>query len=521
MNDLIIRGGLVIDGSGAASTRADIAIQGNHIAGIGNYAGMAAKEILDAEGLVVSPGFIDAHAHSDTAFLLDSSSASKLYQGITTEISGNCGESPFPYSPSNLSSDDPKHCVSFDNFVKQFERGRYTMATHQAMLVGHGTLRTAVMGYENRKPSSHELEQMKALLCQDLNDGAWGMSLGLEYSPGFFAETEELRELGRVVKRYNGLLPCHLRSEGLHIDEALQELFEIGRTTGVHVHVSHLKLDNFHVHGRARDVWNIIKRARQEGVYITVDMYPYTAAGTTLSIRCPHWCLEGSDEMIVQHLNGNRREEVISSLRAHYYNADRAETCLISDDFGFWPDIVGKTLREIAEDILNTEDYAEAAAEVLTHTRGKAWCVFFVMSEQDMLYFLSQDTMIGSDGYALSGDPRRVPGRPHPRSYGAIPEFFRLCRVNKLCSLEEAVRRVTSLPAGNIGLTHRGLIKPGYAADITVFDPEKIAPCATYLNPVQLATGVQHVILDGQMALKNGEQTDVRAGRFLRKTFES
>ena len=519
MEDLIIRGGLVVDGSGAAGVRADVAVSGGRITGIGDYSGAAAGEILDAEGLAVAPGFIDAHAHSDTAFLLDSSGASKLYQGITTEISGNCGSSPFPYPPE-AAAEEPWDCASFDAFVRQFEGSGRAMAANQAMLVGHGTLRAAVMGYEDRRPTGAELERMKALLRQDLRDGAWGMSLGLEYAPGFFAGQEELRELARVVREYDGLVPCHMRSEGLHIGEALEELIGIGRETGAHVHVSHLKLDHFSVHGRAAAVWETIEQARREGVRITADLYPYTASSTTLSIRCPHWSLEGGDEMVVRHLNGDRRPEILASLRAHYFNAERAETCLVSNDCGFWPEIVGKTLREIAEDMLHTDDYAEAAAEILTRTRGGAWCVFFVMSERDMLYFLSRDTMIGSDGRALSGDPELVRGRPHPRNYGAVAEFFRLNRLHGLCSLEEAVRRVTSLPAGNIGMTRRGLLKPGYAADITVFDPETIAPRATYMAPVQLAAGVRHVVVGGRTALKDGAQTDVRAGRFLRKNRE-
>ena len=520
MEDLIIRGGTVVDGSGAPGFRSDVAVRDGRITGIGVFSGTAAKETLDAGGLTVSPGFIDAHAHSDTAFLLDSSCASKLYQGITTEISGNCGSSPFPFPPEQETADVPLRCASFDAFVRRFGSGGYSMATHQLMLVGHGTLRASVMGYADRRPSAGELERMKALLDRDLKAGAWGMSLGLEYAPGFFAEGDELRELARVVRKYDGLVPCHLRSEGLRIGAALRELFGIGRETGAHVHVSHLKLDHRSVHGQAEAVWNAVEQARLEGVRVTADVYPYAASNTTLSIRCPHWCLEGGDEMVVRHLRGDRRGEILACLRAHYATPEQAETCLVSNDFGYWPEIVGKTLRSVAEDLLKTGDYAEAAAEILTRTQGKAWCVFFVMDERDMRCFLSHETMIGSDGSALPGDPDRVPGSPHPRYYGAIAEFFRLNRLHRFCSVEQAVRRVTSLPAGNIGLARRGLIKPGYAADITVFDPETIAPRATYREPVQLAAGVRHVVVNGQTALKDGRQTDRRAGRFLRKTEE-
>lgn len=524
MEDLIIRGGLVVDGSGAPARRADVMVSGGLISGIGNYQdaveAVDARRILDASGMVVAPGFIDCHAHSDLSFLQDDSCASKLYQGITTEISGNCGDSPFPAPPVRRPAEDEWHLASFDRFVRKFEEGGYKMGTHQVMLIGHGTLRADVMGLEDRAPTQDELNQMKTLLRRDLADGAWGMSLGLEYAPGFFADVDELAELGKVVKEFDGFLPCHMRSEGLKIDEALQELIEVGRRSGAHVHVSHLKIDNYKVHGRAREVWERIEAARRSGISITADLYPYTASSTTLSIRCPSWSLEGGAEKLVERLQGERRGEILESIRSHYFNAERAETCLISDDAGYWPEIVGKTLRAVAEELLDTTDYAEAAAEILVRTHGRAWCIFFVMSEADMLYFLSQETAIGSDGSALSGDPGKVSGHPHPRYFGAIDEFFRLNRVHHFCSLEEAVRRVTSLPAGYVGLKRRGLLKAGMAADITVFDPEMIAPRATYQDPVQLSVGVRHVVIDGMVALENGVQKDVRAGRFLRKTEE-
>ena len=208
----------------------------------------------------------------------------------------------------------------------------------------------------------------------------------------------------------------------------------------------------------------------------------------------------------------------MDGIRWHYPDADRAETCLFSDDGGCWPDIVGKTLKEVAENLLRTRDYAEAAAQVIEKTRAQAWCVFFVMSEEDMLYFLSRDVSVGSDGRAMSADPVKVGSKPHPRSYGAIAEFFRLAREKRLCTTEEAVNRVTLKTALRFGMTDRGVIAAGKAADITVFDPDTIAPRATWLEPVQLAAGVRHVIVNGIIALKDGVQTKMRAGRFLRKS---
>lgn len=528
MQDIILRGGTVIDGTGAPRFRADVAVKDGVITSIGDLSAMEAKKNLDATGLMVAPGFIDAHSHSDTSFLRDSSGASKLFQGVTTEVSGQCGSSPFPALPqrmkktsADLTEDDGHwYFQSFDDFVKKFEASGHKMAVNQAILVGHGSLRAGTIGYEDRQVTPEELEQMKELLRRDLRDGAWGMSLGLEYSPGFFASAEELRELGKVVKEYDGLIPCHMRNEGVHIDEAIEELLSVGRTSGVHVHVSHLKVDNFRVHGRAKEVWAILEKARAEGVNVTADMYPFTASCTSLTIRCPKWSQEGGSRAVVDFLQGPRRQEVIEGIRTHYFNAERAETCLFNGDGGgLWPEIVGKTLRYVAEEYLHTTDYAEAAAEVLIRTQGRAGCIFFVMSEEDMLYFLSQDVGIGSDGYAYSGDPEKVPGKPHPRSYAAISEFFRLAREHKLCSLEEAVRRVTSKGADMIGMTDRGVLEVGKVADITVFDPETIGPRATYLDSIQLSRGVQHVVIAGGVAMENGVQTDLRAGKFLRKKY--
>ncbi len=516
MFDIIIRGGVIVDGSGAKAFRGDIAVKDGIIAAIGEINGDA-KEIIDASGLVVAPGFMDSHAHSDTSFLKDSSCASKLSQGITTEVTGQCGSSPFPALPERLDKNDEWHMPSFKAFVDKFEREGCQMAVNQAILVGHGSLRAGVMGYDDRKPTDEELETMKRLLRRDLEAGAWGMSLGLEYSPGFFASSDELNELGKVVAEYDGFVPCHMRNEGAEIDGAIEELLNVGRASGVHVHVSHIKVDNFRVHGRASEVWRRIENARADGVNVTADMYPYIASCTGLTIRCPKWSQEGGSAALVERLKGERRAEIVEGIRSHYFNAERAETCLFSDDEGYWPEIVGKTLRYVAEEYLHTTDYAEAAAEVLVRTEGHAGCIFFVMSEEDMLYFLSQDVGIGSDGWALSGDPDKVNYKPHPRSYGAVTEFFRLSRKHGICSLEEAVRRVTSKAADMLGMTDRGTLKIGNAADITVFDPETIAPTATYLEPVSLSNGVRHVVVNGAVALRDGRQTEVRNGRFLVK----
>ena len=493
--DLIVRGATVIDGTGRPGFRGDIAVSGGKILAVGDCSGLRGREEIDAAGLTCAPGFIDAHAHSDTMFMQDDSGASKLYQGVTTEISGNCGYSPFPAPEGNQSA---RRFASYADFLRAFSENGSRMAVNQALLAGHGSLRETVVGESARPATPKEMERMQHLLRRDLEAGALGLSLGLEYAPGCFAGQEELNALGAVVKEAGGVVTCHMRSEGLHIFDAIDELAQVGRVSGAsgasgaHVHISHLKIDHYSVHGQAPAVWAHIEKLRQEGINITADAYPYTASATSLTIRCPRWSLDGGEEALLGFLAGPRRGEVVEGIRSHYFNARRAETCLFSDGGGLWPEIVGKTLRFVAEEMLHTQDYAEAAAVVLERTKARAKGVFFVMSEEDMLFFLGKDICIGSDGYALPADPQKVKSLPHPRSYGAIAEFLRLAREKKICSLEEAVRRVTSKPADTFGLADRGRIAPGKAAD-------------------------QWVIVGGKIALREGRQTEERAGFFLRK----
>ena len=284
MNDIIIRGGLVLDGTGAPGFRADVGIKDGVIAEIGDLRNQAAEKVLETEGFAVAPGFIDSHAHSDTSFLEDDSCASKVYQGITTEITGQCGDSPFPAPKENQ-----RQCGSFERFTDRFEQNNCRMAVNQAIMCGHGSLRETVMGCGDRAATEKELEEMKALLRSELESGAWGLSLGLEYAPGFFANADELSALAEVAGAHDCPVTCHMRNEGLHILEAIDELAGIGRASGAHVHISHLKLDHYSVHGQAERIWAHIEKLRHEGIRLTADMYPYTASATGLSIRCPKW----------------------------------------------------------------------------------------------------------------------------------------------------------------------------------------------------------------------------------------
>ncbi|MBQ4157564.1 MAG: D-aminoacylase [Clostridia bacterium] len=518
MDKILIRGGWVIDGTGKDRYSADVLVENGVITKIGTIDSADNVKVLNADGMIVSPGFIDAHAHSDTCFLSDDSYAAKLYQGITTEISGQCGDSPFPCSADRISNDQENFSgESFSDFVRRFHESGYKMAVNQAMLIGHGALRACVMGYEDRKPTDDEQKNMEKLLRQSLLEGAWGMSLGLEYSPGFFAGGEELAHLASIVREFDGLVPCHMRNEGIYISDAIDELCEIGKRSSARVHISHLKLDNFRVHGQAEKVWKKIEEMKESGVQISADMYPFTASCTSLSIRCPKWSREGGNDALLKRLTGEAREKVIDGIREHYFSKERAKTCMINDDGGCWPEIVSKTLDVIAEEYLHTDDYAAAAAEILIRTKGRAGCIFFVMSEEDMMYFLRRNVGIGSDGWAYSGDEAKVKSKPHPRSYAAISRFFEIARETGMCTLEEAVYRVTKKCADMIGFTDRGVLGEGYKADICVFDENDIGASSTYLTPVALSKGVMHVLVNGKIALENGRQTEERAGEYLKK----
>lgn len=430
MDDIIIRGGLVVDGSGEPGFRADVAVKDGRIRAIGDLSGEKAARELDASGLAVAPGFFDAHCHSDTTFLLDSSGAAKLYQGVTTEVCGQCGFSPFPALPEHLAEVDPGegvdqswYCASFRDFAKRWRTAAGSWASIWRPLRATARCGPAFWAMPTGPLPTKSCAPCRSCCGRIWRPACWGLSLGLEYSPGCFADQKEFAALGRVLKEYDAFLPAHLRNEGEKLPQAIDELLSVGRETGVHVHISHLKLDNYRVHGTAPAIWKRIADAKAAGVNVTADMYPYDACCTYLNNRCPKWALEGGNGAVEQVLAGPRRQEVLDYIRDVYYpNAQRAATCLIQDDAGFWPEIVGHTLQEIADDMLHM-DYPEAAAEILTRTHGLANCIFFVISEEDMLYFLQQDIGIGSDGYSYPDDPKRSPACPIPAPSAPSPAF--------------------------------------------------------------------------------------------------
>lgn len=522
MQDVIIQNGTIIDGTGGPAFSGGVAVRDGLITAVGDVAALEAKRVIDAAGRAIAPGFIDAHCHSDLSFLRDDRSESRIYQGVTTEACGQCGGTYFPCLPGHIpaistATDAPEidewAAESFADFLAHAAREGKRMSTNLCQLVGHGTLRAGVMGYDDRAPTAAELAEMQRLLERDLACGAFGLSLGLEYTPGCFAKPGELHALSEVVRAHDSLVTVHMRSEGDFLIEAIHEVLDIGRATGARVHISHLKIDRPHLWGKAPDIWRLIQDAREAGVQVSADMYPYEASATGITNRCPKWAIEGGVERAAELLMGRRREEILSHLRMRFPDRTQAERCLIASTYGVLPEADGRNLHEVAA--LLGLPYAEAAAELIVRTRGNTSCIFFVMDLRDVEYFLRQDTGICSDGYGYPFDPALVSGRPHPRSYGAFTRFLRLRRERALCTLPEAVRRITGKAADMLRLSDRGRLQAGLAADITVFDPETIADMATYLDPFQKPVGVDWVLVNGLVALENGVQTGVRAGRHL------
>lgn len=525
MYDILLKNGLVFDGTGTKGYRADVAVENGKIAAIAEHidAGLAA-ETVDVAGLIVAPGFIDIHSHSDVCFINDERCEAKLYQGVTSELSGQCGGSVFPCLPENKEKlsgigKTKKGSVlacSLEEFVRGVEARGERMSTNQLPLVGHGTLRAGVIGYEDRKATAEELMTMRRLLAADMATGAWGMSLGLGYTPGLSADQSELCELGLEVAPYDGIITSHMRNQGEGTPASVEEMCAINRYSGARVHIAHYKASGEACHGRAPEWVDLVHRARANGVSITADLYPYTAASSGITNSFPKWSIKGGKKHVLEILDGEERDRLIGELEEKFSTAEKAEKLLVVHTNGVFPDADGKTLEQISRAWGMSRVDALVRLTVGTKTRAK--CVSFSMSEKDVDYMLAQnDFSIGSDGSCYSFDPALNKGKPHPRSFGTFPRFLRLAREKGFCTPEIAVRRISGQSADYIGIKDRGYIKTGLVADIAVFDWDRVTDKATYENPFQKPEGIVHVLMDGKFALRNGVQTEQRLGKILLK----
>lgn len=528
MYDLILKNGLVADGSRAKPYRADICIQNGRIAKIAGQTDEKAKRVLDVAGLVVAPGFIDIHSHSDACPLVDYPVESKLCQGVTTEITGNCGISILPNTPECWRANQeyffnqlelPAGGLSLEGLYDLNDYSR-AVADHgctgnYGQLIGHGTLRGAVMGFVDRDPTPEEMERLKDLLRRELESGAFGMSLGLIYPPSSFCKTEELVELAKVLKEHDALLTVHMRSEGPRIFQAVDEMLDITRRSGVHLQISHLKLMGKPQWGRAEELLAKLQAAREEGMTITCDQYPYTATSTSMTALLPHWAHDGGVPALLQRLK-EPTQRLKEETGVEMENRGGPASILVSGTHGYHPEWEGKTVEQLSQEF--QMDPVDTVIRVLEQCGSSVACIYFCINKEDMLRIMSDmDICVGSDGYNFSYDRSITRTDPHPRSFGTFPRFLRLVREHKLMPLEDAVHKITGLPAQILGLADRGILREGAAADITVFDPEEVRDCSEFTDSVKAPEGIHYVLVGGNVVLQNGRSMECRTGGVLKK----
>jgi len=528
--DVIIRNGRIIDGSGNPWVSGDVAIRGDRIAAIGNLAGADAKRVIDAKDLVVAPGFIDMLGQSEMALLIDNRSLSKLSQGITTEITGE-GASVAPQNQRTLAQLQPGldqyHLkVDWSTLAEYFARlEKSGTPLNIGTYVGAAQIREMILGDENRVPTPDELEQMKALVAQAMQDGAFGISTALIYPPGHYAKTEELIELAKVVSRYGGVYASHMRSEGQTEGAAIDEALRIGQEAHLPVEIFHLKVIGKPRWGSMPKIVAKIQGARDAGQDVSADMYPYVAGGTALASSLPPWVAEGGTQKLLERLKDPQTRARIKREMATehpdwenlYLGSGGASGVLISGIEN--PDLKkcdGQTLAQIAAS--QNKAPLDALFDLVLADKAQTGALYFIANENDLRYGLKQSwTSIGLDASELSMDGPLFEPHSHPRAFGSMPRLLgHYVRDEHLLLLEQAIRKITSLPAQRERLRDRGLLKVGYFADVTVFDPAIIRDKSTYETPSVLSEGVKYVFVNGQLEYDDGHLTGMKAGVILR-----
>jgi len=528
---LIISNGVVIDGTGNPWFRADIGVRGDRITRIGNLAREKAARRIDAKGLVVTPGFIDIHTHSDLALVVDGRAEAHILQGVTTSVTGNCGTSAAPATEDTLSlmasigiggakREDLEWRSPADYLTVLEKKG---VSTNVAALVGHGTVRNCVMGFRAGKPSPEELSRMKDLVRDAMEAGYFGMSTGLVYTPGVYADTDEIAELASVVGEYDGVYATHIRGENDTVMEALDEALEVGKRAGVGVQVSHLKAMGRHMWGKSTDLLASIERARKEGLDVTFDQYPYNASATGLSAVLPPWAQEGGRDEFMRRLRdksarARMREDILNGTGdwVSMHKGVGWENILVTQCPD--PSFEGKSVAEIAAE--QGKDGFDACFDLLLEFEGKPRMVYFTIGDEDLERIMRHPAgMVGSDSSTSHIEGPLAVGKPHPRTFGTFVRVLgRYVREKGTITLEEAVRRMTSAPAQKLRLMDRGLLRPGMKADIVVFDPDTVADTATYEKPYSYAVGVSTVVVNGQVVVDDGQHTGALAGEVLRRS---
>lgn len=497
--DLIIRGGKVVDGSGNPWYHADIAIKNDRIAEIGQLSNHEAKRVIDAHGLVVAPGFIDPHTHALRGIFEVPNAESALLQGVTTLTEGNDGSSPYPID---------RHYADIDNL---------RISPNWAVFVGQGTIRQRVIGFGLRKATPDEMERMKQMVRDAMEQGALGISTGLFYVPGSFTSTEEVIELSKVAAEYNGIYISHIREEAAQLIDSVQETIRIGEEADIPVQITHHKVIGVENWGASIESLRLVDEARKRGVDVTIDQYPYTASQTSINALIPQWAQAGGREEMLSRINSAEtystiKNEVVAKILYDRGGGDPKNVFISRNSWD--PDMAGKNLAELAIDA-GLEPTPENAADVVFDIirGGGATAVYHAIGPEDVDRIMQHPaTAIGSDGpVGVFGE-----GAPHPRQYGTFARVLGLyVRERKILSLEEAIRKMSSQSARRLGIHDRGLITKGYFADIAIFDPDEIIDKATFENPHQYAIGTKFVLVNGTVVVENGQHTGARPGRIL------
>lgn len=521
--DLILTNGRIVDGTGNPWFFGDVGAKDGVIATVGRARGRS-RETIDVGGRTISPGFIDGHCHSDLMVLDRPEGEIKLLQGVTTEVVGNCGMTPAPFSPQHL---EPLQAYiepvlgttqrnwsweTLEDYMGCLRGAR--PSANVATYVGHGTLRIAAMGFENRPASDEELDRMKAMLAEALQAGAIGLSLGLMYTPGSYTSREELVELCTMLSEYDGLLATHIRGEGRSLIPSLEEVVWIAKRSGCSLQVSHLKAAGKSNWGNVQRAMELLESARSNGLDVACDVYPYTAGSTSMMTLLPPWALEGGVSRALERLRDTDvRRRIREDVRREQEDWDNMvvstgwESVYVSSlSKGRDPDLEGKNLVQIGE--ARGVDPAECMLDLLLEQDGKVSMIFFHMAEEDVDRVLKWDhSLVASDSLHFQAE------KPHPRSYGTFPRIIGKCvREDGTLSLEQAVRKMTSFPARRFRLGKRGILASGQAADLVVFDPDTISDRATYEDPKRFPEGIDLVFVGGVKAVEGSVHTGERAG---------
>ena len=541
MYDAIIRNGLIVDGTGKAAFSGDLAIKDGKIAAVGGVIGEA-KEELDAAGLVVSPGFIDFHSHADMSILYDRFCSSRIYTGVTTDVIGNCGIGVAPIS------DDPEkaellraylstrivgtipaplefHWKSFGEYLDYIDA--HAPAINIAPLLSQGAIRIQEMGFSKEDATPEQIIHMQQEVDKAMQEGALGLSSGLMYLPGAYTGTKELTELCKPMVPYGGMYVTHIRDYMDDLFPSVEEAIEIAENAGVPLHLSHFQIMTSKNSGKVQEILDVIEDARKRGVEVSLDTMPYDAGMTSLSALLPPWSMEGGVQEFLKRIEKEDvREKIIKDTlegtptwRSSYLAAndwEKVTIATVQTEKNRWAE--GKTIAQAAREM--GMDIFPAIFKLLEEEDARIQICIVMKDYADVEKFVvTKDMMIGSDSMTLSTEGLLSKGKPHPRAFGTFGKYFHeFVQEKRMLHLEEAVHKVTQVPARRLGFLDRGVLQVGAHADVTVFDAQNFRDLATYTDPKQYSVGVQHVLVNGQIALRDGKQTDVCAGKVWRNT---